>query len=219
MKYHREECGFNYDTKRFGYANLGFLVSGRGSNLRAIVNHCKGGRLDATPVIVISNYAAAGALRYAREMAIPAFHMNGETEGSWTKCDHTMTALLKEYRVDWVVLAGYTKKVGSQLLETFHNRVLNIHPSLLPRHGGAGMYGQHVHQSVLDAGDSETGATVHLVNEEYDQGEILAQRRIPVVRGDTPESLAARVLELEHSLYAETLQEIISGNSKPESVA
>ncbi len=206
-------------SRRSQPANLGFLASGRGSNLRAIVDHCKEGRLDATPVVVISNDAAAGALRYAREAAIPAFHMNGETDGSWTKCDQAMTALLKKYRVDWVVLAGYTKKVGSQLLGTFHNRVLNIHPSLLPRHGGAGMYGRHVHQSVLDAGDSETGATVHRVNEEYDQGKILAQRRIPVVRGDTPESLAARVLELEHSLYAETLQEIISGNLKPENVA
>ena len=103
------------------------------------------------------------------------------------------------------------KKVGPKLLEAFKGRIFNIHPSLLPKHGGKGMFGIHVHESVLASGDSETGVTIHLVDGEYDQGRILAQKRIKVEEGDTPEVLAARVLKLEHQLYSETLQGVIEG--------
>ena len=188
---------------------LGFLVSGQGSNLRAIVERCKDGRLNATPVVVIAHRTDIPALEYARDNSIPACCVYEKTHNTPTACDSAITERLKQYDVDWVILAGYIKKVGSTLLGTFQNRVFNIHPSLLPRHGGVGMYGRHVHQAVLDAGDKKTGVTVHLVNEAYDQGRILAQTSVAVQPDDTSESLAARVLKVEHVLYAATLQKII----------
>lgn len=188
---------------------LGFLVSGRGSNMLAILSDCKAGKLDAEPAVVISNNADAGALEYAGDAGIPAFHLSTQTHSG--KLDDVITDTLKSHTVDWVILAGYMKKIGPKLLEEFQGRIFNIHPSLLPEHGGKGMFGIHVHESVLASGDSETGVTIHLVDGEYDQGRILAQKRIKVEEGDTPEILAARVLKLEHQLYSETLQGVIEG--------
>ncbi len=191
---------------------LGFLVSGRGSNMLAILNACKAGKLDAEPAVVISNNADAGALEYAGEAGIPAFHLSTQTHPE--KLDAVITDTLKSHTVDWVILAGYMKKIGPRLLEEFQGKIFNIHPSLLPEHGGKGMFGLHVHESVLASGDSETGVTIHLVDGEYDQGRILAQEVVKVEEGDTPEVLAARVLKLEHQLYSETLQGVIEGRIK-----
>ena len=175
----------------------------------AILNDCKVGKLHAEPAAVISNNAAAGALEYAREAGIPAFHLSTQTHSE--KLDDAITDTLKSHAVDWVILAGYMKKIGPKLLEKFQGKIFNIHPSLLPKYGGKGMFGIHVHESVLASGDSKTGVTIHLVNGEYDQGRVLAQERVPVEEGDTPEILAARVLKLEHQLYSETLQGVIEG--------
>jgi phosphoribosylglycinamide formyltransferase-1 len=188
---------------------LGFLVSGRGSNMLAILNDCKAGKLDAEPAVVISNNATAGALEYAREAGIPEFHLSTQTHSE--NLDDVITDTLKSHAVDWVILAGYMKKIGSQLLEEFQGKIFNIHPSLLPEHGGKGMFGIHVHEAVLASGDTETGVTIHLVDGEYDQGRILAQEVVKVEAEDTPEELAARVLKLEHELYSETLQGVIEG--------
>lgn len=188
---------------------LGFLASGRGSNMLAIVKDCHAGKLDAEAAVVISNNASAGALEYARETGVPAYHLSARTHPE--NLDHEITNVLKSHDVDWVILAGYMKKIGPQLLESFQGRIFNIHPSLLPRHGGRGMYGNHVHESVLAAGDTETGVTIHMVEGEYDQGRILAQAKVPVEKNDTPEVLAARVLKVEHILYSDTLQDVIDG--------
>jgi phosphoribosylglycinamide formyltransferase-1 len=188
---------------------LGFLVSGRGSNMLVIIDNCKAGNLNAEPAVVISNNADAGALEYAREAGIPAFHLSTQTNSE--NLDEVITDTLKSHAVDWVILAGYMKKIGPQLLKEFQGKIFNIHPSLLPKHGGKGMYGLHVHESVLASGDVETGVTIHLVDGEYDQGRVLAQRSVAVEEGDTPESLAARVLKVEHELYSDTLQNIIEG--------
>jgi phosphoribosylglycinamide formyltransferase-1 len=188
---------------------LGFLVSGRGSNMLAILNDCKAGKLDAEPTVVISNNATAGALEYANEAGIPAFHLSTQTHPE--KLDTVITDTLKSHAVDWVILAGYMKKIGPGLLEEYQGKIFNIHPSLLPKHGGKGMFGIHVHESVLASGESETGVTIHLVDGEYDQGRVLAQEVVKVEVGDTPEVLAARVLKLEHQLYSETLQGVIEG--------
>jgi phosphoribosylglycinamide formyltransferase-1 len=190
---------------------LGFLASGRGSNMLAILNDCKAGRLDAEPAVVISNNAGAGALEYARDEGIPAFHLSSATHEDESVLDDAITDTLKSNAVDWVILAGYMKKIGPKLLEQFQGKIFNIHPSLLPEHGGKGMFGIHVHESVLASGDSETGVTIHLVDGEYDQGRVLAQEVVKVEEGDTPEVLAARVLKLEHRLYSETLQGVIEG--------
>jgi len=193
---------------------LGFLVSGRGSNMLAILNDCRAGKLDAESAVVISNNADAGALEYAREAGIPAFHLSTNTHTDPSELDGEITSTLKSHAVDWVILAGYMKKIGPKLLEEFQGRIFNIHPSLLPEHGGKGMFGIHVHESVLASSDSETGVTIHLVDGEYDQGRILAQEKVPVEADDTLEVLAARVLKLEHQLYSETLQGVIEGRIK-----
>ena len=190
---------------------FGFLVSGRGSNMLAIIDNCKAGKLNAEPVVVISNNADAGALKYAREAGIPAFHFSINTHADSSRLDDEITNTLKSHEVDWLILAGYMKKIGPRLLGEFRSKIFNIHPSLLPRYGGQGMYGLHVHEAVLASGESETGVTIHMVDGEYDQGKILAQEKISVEVDDDPVTLAARVLKVEHQLYSDTLRDIIEG--------
>jgi phosphoribosylglycinamide formyltransferase 1 len=193
-------------------ARLGFLVSHRGTNMQAIIDACNAGQLDALPVVVISNNASCEALQRAGKESIPHFVVNFATSAnSGRSPDDWTLGLLLEHRVDLVVLAGYMKKVGSAVLNHFSGRIINIHPSLLPKYGGHGMYGSRVHEAVLAAGETETGATVHLVDEYYDQGPILAQKKVPVQQNDTAATLAARVLETEHELLVETLSKIIRG--------
>lgn len=191
--------------------NLGFLVSGRGSNMQVIINACEKGELAATPVVVISNNASAEALKIAGKYHVPAVHLSSTTHPDPAKLDQAITEALQQYNADLVILAGYMKKVGAKLLQNYHDRVLNIHPSLLPRYGGKGMYGMHVHEAVLKSGDTSAGATVHLVNKHYDQGRTLAQKSIPVLPDDTVESLARRVLDVEHELYVAVLRDIVNG--------
>lgn len=178
--------------------------------MQAIIDACNQRQLDAVPAVLITNNACCQALHRARKESIPYCIANSETctEGS---PDETILKCLLEYRVDLVVLAGYMKKVGSLILSRFEGRVINIHPSLLPKYGGRGMYGLRVHESVLAAGESQTGATVHLVDEDYDRGLILAQEKVSIKPGDTAATLAARVLEVEHKLLVETLSKIIRG--------
>jgi len=190
---------------------LGFLASGRGSNMLAIIRACESGRLPASPVLVISNNPDARALQLGSEHGLEALHMSRRTHGDAAALDQAMTAAMQAHQVDLVILAGYMKKIGPQLLSAYAHRILNIHPSLLPKHGGRGMYGMHVHEAVIAAGETETGVTVHLVNAEYDSGDILARRTVSVAADDDAESLAARVLEVEHRLYTEVLGKILSG--------
>lgn len=190
---------------------LGFLASHNGSNMQAILDACKQGRLAAQPAVVISNNSESGALARARQEGIPACHLSGHTHPGPGALDQAICAALTQHQVEVVCLAGYMKRLGPRTLSAYRGRVLNIHPALLPNFGGEGFYGQAVHQAVLAAGEKESGPTVHLVDEEYDHGPVLAQARVPVLPGDTPETLAARVLAQEHRLYAETLQRIAIG--------
>ena len=168
-------------------------VSGRGSNLEALLR-ALGTDAPARVVLVVSNRADAAALDRAREHGVPAEVLANPTDAAeWLE-------LLARHRVDLLVLAGYLKLVPASVIARYRDRILNIHPALLPAFGGRGMYGHHVHEAVLASGARESGATVHLVDEVYDRGRILAQARVPVLRGDTPETLAARVLGVEHRL-------------------
>lgn len=189
--------------------NLGFLASGRGSNLQAVIEACKSGRLRATPRVVISNNSASGALERARQEGIPAYHLSSHTHGEGL--DEAILRTLQRHEVELVVLVGYMKKLGPRTLAAYRNRIVNIHPALLPKFGGQGMYGMNVHKAVIEAGERESGATIHLVDEEYDHGAILAQTRVPVLPDDTPQTLAQRVLEREHGFLVETLGKIING--------
>jgi phosphoribosylglycinamide formyltransferase-1 len=195
---------------------LGFLASHGGSNVQAILDACREGRLDAEPCVVISNNSDAPVLDRAMAARVPAFHLSAHVHPDPTRLDEAILATLEKHRVNLIVLAGYMKKLGPKTLARYRGRVLNMHPALLPKFGGRGMYGHHVHEAVLAAGEKESGATVHLADAEYDTGRILAQRKVPVRAGDTSESLAARVLEVEHQLYAETLQRIARGEIKLE---
>jgi phosphoribosylglycinamide formyltransferase-1 len=190
---------------------LGFLASHNGSNMQAVIDACREGRLHAHPTVAISNNSDSGALARARREGIPAFHLSGRTHPGPGALDQAICAALTSHEVEVVCLAGYMRRLGPRTLAAYRGRVLNIHPALLPKFGGEGCYGEAVHRAVLAAGERESGATVHLVDAEYDHGPILAQARVPVLEGDTPETLAARVLEQEHRLYAETLQRIAAG--------
>lgn len=190
---------------------IGFLASGGGSNMQAIIDACRQGRVDGAPRAVISNNSRSGALGRARQEGIPAYHLSGRTHPEPDSLDRAVVDALTSNEVDIICLAGYMKLLGPRTIDTFRGRILNIHPALLPRHGGRGFYGHHVHEAVLAAGDRESGPTVHLVDERYDEGPVLAQIKVPVEPGDTAHALAARVLEQEHRLYPETLQAIATG--------
>ena len=193
---------------------LGFLASHGGSNVQAILDACREGRLDAEPRVVISNNSDAPVLERARRAGVPAFHLSSHTYPDPAHLDQAILDTLEQHEVNVIVLAGYMKKLGPRTLKRYRGRVLNIHPALLPKFGGQGMYGRRVHEAVLAAGEKVTGVTVHLADEDYDRGKILAQRTVPVLAGDTPDSLAARVLEVEHQIYADTLQRIARGEIK-----
>jgi phosphoribosylglycinamide formyltransferase-1 len=168
-------------------------VSGRGSNLEALLQALTG-RAPARVVLVLSNRPEAGGLARARAYSVPAEILPDPADGAdWL-------ARLAHHRVDMLVLAGYLKLVPPAVIARYRHRIVNVHPALLPAFGGRGMYGRHVHEAVLASGARESGATVHLVDEEYDRGAILARGRVPVLPGDTPDQLAARVLEVEHRL-------------------
>jgi phosphoribosylglycinamide formyltransferase 1 len=168
-------------------------VSGRGSNLEALL-HALGPAAPARVVLVLSDRPDAGALERAREHGVPAEVLAVPSDAAeWL-------GRLDRHRTDLVVLAGYLKLVPAPVIDRFRDRILNIHPALLPAFGGKGMYGLRVHEAVLASGARESGATVHLVDEAYDRGAVLGQARVPVLPDDTPDRLAARVLEVEHRL-------------------
>lgn len=187
------------------------LASHGGSNLQSIIDAAQGGAIPVEITLVISNNSSSKALERARKAEISALHISSHTHPEPGADDAAMLEALKQSGAELVVLAGYMKKIGPQVLEAYRGRILNIHPALLPRHGGPGMYGIHPHEAALAAGDSESGPTVHLVDEHYDQGPILAQRPVPIEPGDTPETLQQRVLAQEHLLYPEVIGAIARG--------
>jgi len=180
------------------FLRVAAAVSGRGSNLAALL-HALGDGAPAQVVLVLSNRAGAGGVELARRHGIPVHLLNDIADpDEWR-------AALEAARVDLVVLAGYLKQVPAAVVRAWRGRIINVHPALLPKHGGPGMYGRRVHEAVLAAGEPTSGATVHLVSEEYDQGEILAQGTVAVLPDDTPDTLAARVLAVEHKLLPATV--------------
>ena len=182
--------------------------------MQAIVDACKSGLLQATPTILISNNSSSGAIERAKNEGIPFYHLSRATHPQPDELDRAILGALLEHDVNIIVLAGYMKKLGPRTLSQFKGAILNIHPALLPKFGGKGMYGIHVHEAVIAAKQKETGVTIHLVDEEYDTGPIIAQVKTPVLLDDTPETLQARVLQLEHDFLPETLQKIVLGRIK-----
>jgi phosphoribosylglycinamide formyltransferase 1 len=195
--------------------NIAVLASGRGSNFAAIMKAIRTKQIrNAEIVLVISNNSGAGALEIARENAIPGIHVSRQQFATDDEYEWALMEVFKRHRVNFIVLAGYMKKIPSGIVRTFQHRVINIHPALLPKHGGPGMYGNYVHEAVLASRERITGATVHFVDEEYDRGPIILQRSVPVSPEDTPITLAAKVLTVEHELYPEAVQLFAEGNVK-----
>ncbi|MEI8031892.1 MAG: phosphoribosylglycinamide formyltransferase [Chlorobiaceae bacterium] len=188
---------------------LAVFCSGTGSNFRAIFHALEKKRLNAEVVLCLSNRSQCGAMGFATEHGIETLHLSEKQFASFEEFAVAMVECLKERQIDTILLAGYMRKVPDAVVAAFPERILNIHPALLPKFGGEGMYGIHVHTAVIAAGERESGATVHFVNEEYDKGRILLQRKVPVLPSDTPESLAARVLECEHALYPEAVEKML----------
>jgi phosphoribosylglycinamide formyltransferase-1 len=187
---------------------LGFLASHGGSNMQAILDGCDDGSISATPAILICNNPNAQAVERAQLADLPVRILNRKTHPEPESLDHAILDALTNARIDLIVLAGFMKKIDPLTMTAFRNRIVNIHPSLLPKFGGQGMYGLRVHKAVLEAGEIETGATVHLIGSQYDEGTILQQATVPVYPGDTPEALQLRVLDREHQLYPDTLAKI-----------
>ena len=190
---------------------IGVLASHGGSNMQAIIDNIEAGELEAEIVLVISNNSGSGAIQRALRHGLPWAHLSGATHPDPGTLDQAIRDALLVAGAHVVVLAGYMKKIGPETLSAFEGRMLNIHPALLPRHGGPGMYGIRPHEAVLAAGDEESGVTVHIVTEEYDQGPILRQRRVPVHIDDTPHDLQKRVLKEEHGIYSEVIRDIVDG--------
>jgi len=205
------------------------LASGGGSNLQALLDHILSGELPAECVFVASNNSKAGALERARFAGIPAYHVSVHNEevkrileGSPLSVAFREDAvaerlieLIDQYRVDLLVLAGYMKKVPEAVLRRLLNRVINIHPALLPAFGGSGYYGEKVHAAVLRERHPVTGVTIHMVNEEYDEGQIVLQRSVPVPAGADLHALAERVLAKEHDSYWRVLKAFAQGKILP----
>jgi phosphoribosylglycinamide formyltransferase-1 len=190
--------------------SIAVLTSGSGTNLQAIIDATArlGASANGSISLVASNRASAGALERARTAGIRAEVFDASDDGT------ALLALLQRSFIDLVVLAGYLKHLPAKVTSAYHSRIINIHPGLLPEFGGPGMYGSKVHEAVIAAGSSSTGVTVHFVDEEFDHGPTIAQWRIPVRDGDTAESLAARVLEVEHLVYPAIVEMVASLNDK-----
>ena len=184
--------------------HLAIFASGTGSNARRIIEFFHASP-EAQVVLVVSNKREAGVLDIAREHTIPTLIVDRSSF-----CETTdLLAVLRDHQVDFIVLAGFLWLIPPYLVRAFPRRIINIHPALLPKFGGKGMYGLHVHTTVQAAGETETGLTIHFVNENYDEGDIIFQARCPVLPTDTPADIARRVLALEHEHFPPVIQRVI----------
>ena len=194
---------------------IGVLASGGGSNLQALMDRIRTGELPAELAFVISNNSRSGALDRARAFGAPALHVSAVSEGGEAAAAARMLAIVKERAIDLLVLAGYMKKVPETVLSHLKNRVVNIHPALLPAFGGSGFFGRAVHEAVVARGCQYSGMTVHMVDAHYDEGQILLQKAISLRQGGSADEVAAAVLKLEHAWYWRVIRAFALGEIKP----
>jgi phosphoribosylglycinamide formyltransferase-1 len=190
---------------------IGVLASHEGTTLQAIIDACAQGRIDGRVVAVISNNSESGALRRAAAAGVETCHFSSLTHPNAGSLDAAICDALQRARADVVFLAGYMKRLGPRTLAAFPQRILNTHPALLPKFGGQGMFGDRVFEAVLAAAEPESGASVHLVDGQYDTGAVVAQERVRVLPGDTVESLKSRIQACERELVIKTLAAMASG--------
>lgn len=194
--------------------NIAIFASHFGSTLQAILDAAKSGELRATPRLVISNNSTSEALNRAQRAGVAARHLSALTHAKPGELEAEILRALSEHSIDVVVLAGYMKKLGAKVVSAYAGRILNTHPALLPKFGGQGMYGDRVHAAVLAANETESGATVHWVDEEYDRGGVVAQAKVPVLPSDDVAALASRVQAAEKALLVRTLNQLAQGEIK-----
>ena len=190
---------------------LAVLASHEGSTLQALIDACATRTLNAEVVLVVSNNSKAGALRRAATANIDTRHISAITHGGEDGANQAIANALAETKADWVLLLGYMKKMGEAILCQFSGRIINTHPALLPDFGGQGFFGRKVHEAVYAAGVSETGATLHIVGQEYDTGPIIAQIRVPVLSGDDVDAIEKSVKTAERKLLVDTLRQLEAG--------
>ena len=191
---------------------LGFLVSHGGSSMRAIVAAIHAGDLPADARLVVSNNRDCAALEFARAEGVAWRHISATTEGGSDAADLAIADAMQAAGVELIVLSGYLRRLGPQTLARYRGQILNIHPGLLPKYGGQGMYGRRVHEAVAAAGETASGATVHLVDGDYDTGPVIAQRTITVAPTDGAEDIERKVMAAEPGLFVETLARIARGD-------
>lgn len=185
--------------------SFGVMASGGGSNFKALLEKVQDGSLRAKCSFLIVNNGDCGAVQIAKEFGVPTFHISGKTHPEQLEYEEALLGVLSNHPVDLLLLAGYMKKIPDSLIQVLPERILNIHPALLPKYGGKGFWGMNVHRAVIENHEKQSGPTVHLVTSEIDKGRILAQTPVPVLEGDSPEELATRVLQQEHRLYWKTV--------------
>jgi len=191
--------------------NLCVIASGKGSNLKAIIKATEKKIIDSKVVVVISNNSGSEALQTARQNKIPAIHLSAKLFAAQAEFDSALLNLLKKYKIDLIVLAGYLKKLSPIIVKRYKNKIINIHPALLPDFGGEGMFGLKVHQAVIDSGNKISGVTVHFVDEEYDKGKIILQKKINIKKNEDAVSLEKRLRRIEHKIYPEAIRLIEDG--------
>jgi phosphoribosylglycinamide formyltransferase 1 len=192
-------------------AKIVVCASGEGTGFEAIVEASRAGRLAAEVVGLLVSRPGTGAVARAQRLKIPYQVISPKDFADRHAWDQAVADQLQAFKADWVVLAGYLCLIGPEVLKRFPQRLVNSHPALLPKFGGAGMFGIHVHRAVLNAGEAASGVTVHLIDDRYDQGQIVAQGHVPVYPGDTPELLERRVKDFEVSFYPRVLNDLVTG--------
>ena len=190
---------------------LGFLASHGGSGMRAALAAIAAGQLDADPRILVTNNRDCAAVAAAEAAGLAWRHISAANVGSVEAADTAIAEALSDAGANLVVLSGYMRKLGPETLARFRGRILNIHPALLPRHGGRGLYGRHVHEAVRASGAAISGASIHLVDADYDTGPVIARAEVPVSPDDSVEDLEARVRAVEPALMVQTLKRIAAG--------
>jgi phosphoribosylglycinamide formyltransferase 1 len=201
------------DTSHTGVVKkIVVLASGSGSNFQSIIESVHNGRIDAEVAGLIAGKPGIGAIKRAEKAGIPVTILNAATAAELSS---QLRKAFEAWKPDLIVLAGFLKKIPDDIVKAWEGKIINIHPSLLPKYGGKGYYGIHVHRAVIEAGETESGCSVHFVNETYDDGDIIRQVKVPVQPGDTPETLAGRVLSEEHKLLPAVISELLNRQSQP----
>jgi phosphoribosylglycinamide formyltransferase-1 len=193
---------------------IAVFASGRGSNFQAIIKSIESGYIAAKVALCVTNNPNAGVIELAEKYNIPSQVYLPKNFADMRQFNDAILASLIEKSVDYIVLAGYLKLIGSQIIAHYNNRILNVHPALLPSFGGKGMYGHHVHEAVFNRGCKVSGVTVHLVNTEFDEGPIVLQECVDISDTNSPEEIAAKVLRVEHTVYSKAVKLLVENKLK-----